>query len=571
MGMKFGAVVAALLATALAGCTLEGPGDAGAQNAGPSVGPSVGGPAVMRRLTAAQYRQVILDVFGPSITLGGRFEPDHREGGLIAVGAGRAGITATGFEQYERMARSIAAQIVDEQHRRQFVPCSPASATEPDAACAQQFLGAAGRLLYRRTLTAQELASQVDRAAEATRKVHDFHKGLGLSLAGMLSSPHFLFVQEFTEADPAVRGAQRLDGYAKATRLSLFFWNALPDEELLAAAEGGELHTAKGLARQVDRLLASPRLEAGLRAFFADMLGFETFDTLAKDSTLYPKFTFRVALNAQEQTLLTLTDLLLTQNGDYRDVFTTRKTFLTPLLASVYRVKLASPNGLADAWVPYEFPADSQQAGILTQASFVALHSHPGRSSPTLRGKALRETLLCQKVPAPPGNVNFNIVQDTANPTFKTVRQRLKAHATEAMCAGCHKITDPMGLALENFDTIGGYRESENGSPIDVSGELDGTQFTNAVGLGKAVHDNPAAAACIVKRVFEYGVGRDLTKAETDWLASDLNPQFAADGYRLRSLLRRIATSAAFFRIATEPRASTLAQLTRTQDTEHKP
>ena len=109
-------------------------------------------------------------------------------------------------------------------------------------------------------------------------------------------------------------------------------------------------------------------------------------------------------------------------------------------------MRLASPNGLTDTWEPYEFAASDHQAGILTQASFVALHSHPGRSSPTLRGKALRELVLCQKVPDPPGNVNFTIVQDTANPNYKTVRQRLGAHATEAMCAGCHKIHRPHGL-----------------------------------------------------------------------------------------------------------------------------
>lgn len=506
----------------------------------------------MRRLTAQQYRQIIEDTFGSSITLGGRFEPDRREAGLVAVGAGQASVTATGFEQYDKMARAIALQVVDARHRPQLVSCKPAATNKPDRACAAMFLAHAGRLLYRRPLTQIELQMHVAGAGEATAKVGDFYKGLALALGGMLSSPEFLFIQEFTEPDPGHSGGQRLDAFSKASRLSFFLWNTMPDDELLAAAERGELHTQKGLNRQVERLLASPRLEAGVRAFFSDMLGFDAFVTLAKDATLYPKFTFKMLEASQEQTLRTLTDLLLTQNGDSRDMFTTRKTYLTPLLASVYRVRMASPNGLTDTWQPYLFADDERQAGILTQASFVALHSHPGRSSPTLRGKALRETLLCQKVPDPPANVNFNIVQDTANPNYKTVRQRLSAHATEAMCAGCHKITDPIGLALENFDTIGGYRSDENGAAIDSSGELDGVKFSDAVGLGKAMHDNAAASACLVKRVYAYGVGRETTPSEAAWLRGSLQPQFAADGYRLPSLLRRIATSETFFRISVE-------------------
>jgi hypothetical protein len=196
--------------------------------------------------------------------------------------------------------------------------------------------------------------------------------------------------------------------------------------------------------------------------------------------------------------------------------------------------------------------------------SFVALHSHPGRSSPTLRGKALREVILCQKVPDPPGNVNFNIVQDTTNPLYKTVRQRLTAHRTEATCAGCHKLMDPVGLGMENFDAIGGYRAAENGAAIDPSGEIDGVTFKDAAGLGRAVHDHPAAPACLVDRLYAYAVGRTAAKSEADWLRSELQKSVAADGYRLMPLMRRIATSDAFFRVSqpdTEPERTRSAAL----------
>jgi hypothetical protein len=167
-----------------------------------------------------------------------------------------------------------------------------------------------------------------------------------------------------------------------------------------------------------------------------------------------------------------------------------------------------------------------------------------------LRGKALREILLCQKVPDPPGDVDFNIVQDTENSDFKTVRQRLDAHAGEPMCVGCHKITDPMGLALENFDAIGGFRKVENGTPIDTSGALDGVSFDDATELGRVVRNHPATTTCFVNRVFSYGVGRSPTNGEKEWLDTYLIKAFGEEGYQLPQLFRRIATNDTFFRIS---------------------
>ncbi|MBY0509726.1 MAG: DUF1592 domain-containing protein, partial [Rhodospirillaceae bacterium] len=400
---------------------------------------------------------------------------------------------------------------------------------------------------------------------KVTVKLGDFYKGLGLGLASMLSSPQFLFVQEVSEPDPRKSGQLRLNAYSKATRLSFLIWNSTPDDELLRAAEKGELHTAKGVAKQVDRLLASPRVEAGTRAFFADMLGFETFDTLAKDTTLYPKFTAKVAVDAQEQTMRTIVDHLITRNQDYRDLYTTGNTFLTPLLGAVYRLPVYTDDALLGSWAPYQYPPGAQQAGILTHASFVALHSPPGRSSPTIRGKALREMVLCQKVPDPPGNVNFDLFNETDGSKYKTVRAKLAAHSREAMCAGCHKITDPSGLALENFDTIGSFRTKENGENIDVTGEMDGIKFTDAAGLGQAVRNNKAVPSCLVNRAFSYGVGHKATASEKAYISDVLLKQFEADGYRLPALLRRIATSDAFFGVTPAPEPETKKASLETQ------
>jgi len=234
----------------------------------------------------------------------------------------------------------------------------------------------------------------------------------------------------------------------------------------------------------------------------------------------------------------------VTQKADYRDLFTTRKTFLTRNLGVVYQVPVASEKD----WEAHEFAADDPHAGILTQLSFTELHSHPGRSSSTLRGKAVREILLCQVVPSPPANVNFTVVQDTNNPNFRTARDRLTAHRTEATCAGCHKIMDPIGLGLENFDGAGQLRATENGAPIDASGEIDGIKFTDAASLGKAIHDNPATTACLTNSMYRYAVGRDFDPGEREF-QTWLGKQFADKGYRVTDLMKTIATSDAFFAV----------------------
>ena len=513
---------------------------------------------VMRRLSGDQYQDIIADVFGPTIELGGRFEPDLRVGGLLAVGSSDVSITPSGIEQYDAMARHIAEQVVDAKRRDMMLRCKPAAETAPDDACVSQVLSRVGRLLYRRPLTQAEIAAYVDAAKQATLKTKNFYSGLSLSLAAMLSSPKFLFREEAIEPDPDHPGHFRLDGYSKASQLSFFLWNSGPDLPLLDAAASGELNTRAGVAKQVARMVASPRLEQGVRAFFTDDFGFDEFDTLAKDAALYPKFSAQAAADAREQTLRTVVDLLVKHDGDYRDIFTTHKTFLTQELGAIYRIPVVDdlPNGSPDTWHPYTFPPDDPRAGagIMSEMSFTALHSPPGRSSPTLRGKALREIMLCEKVPSPPANVEFKLVQDTHNPIYKTTRARLTAHRSNPVCAGCHKIIDPMGLALENFDGDGSYRTSENDIKIDTSGELDGVAFTDATGLGKAMHDNPATTSCLVNRLSAYALGRPIK--EKAWL-DELQKRFAASAYKVPDLMRDIALSDNFFDIAAAPDTKT--------------
>ncbi len=506
-----------------------------------------GAPPVMRRFTQEQYKHIIADVFGPDITIAGRMDPDVRKDGLLQIGATEATVTPGSLEQYDALARGIAAEVLAEKRRKAFMPCTPASPTAADPACAKTVLAAAGRLLFRRPLTDQELTRNLEMTNAAAQKLGDFYKGLEFGLASLMVSPPFLFQKDAVEPDPDRPGKIRLDAYSKASRVSFFLWNSAPDDILLTAAERGELNTRRGLERQADRMIASPRLKDGLRGFFSDFLQFSAFEALAKDPVIYPKFSQSVAADAQEQTLRTIVEHLVTVKGDYRDLFTTRKTYMSRALGVVYQVPV--PAASDSEWIPYEFPADDPRAGLLTQLSFTAMYAHPGRSSPTLRGKAIREVFLCQSVPVPPVNVDFSQFENTNNPVHKTARERLAIHATDPACAGCHRYIDRMGVALENFDGLGAYRERENGALIDASGEVDGITFTTPAGLGHAMHENPASAACLVNKMLAYGSGRLPAKSDIEWVKI-LEKQFAADGYRVPELLRRIVTSDDFYRIA---------------------
>jgi hypothetical protein len=501
------------------------------------------------RLTPAQHQRAIRDIFGKSIKVDDNLgDIGVREDGLLALGARKLSLSAASLERYEALAQQIAAQVTDATHRRTLIPCRPSDNAPVDRACATRFITRAGRFLFRRPLTSAEANAYSDIADSAAQRLDDFYAGLRAALAGMLVSPEFLFRVEVGEQDSSRPDRIQLDAYSRAARLSYLLWDSTPDAELLSSAQSGLLLTEDGLHRQIERLLGSPRVEDGLRAFFSDLLAFEGFATVSVDPSLYPKFTKNVQDSAREQTLRTLVEHLLTNDGDYRDLFTTRDTFLTPSLAALYGVPLPRAQELGGVvpWVPYRFPDNDPHVGLLTHVSFLSLHSHPGTTSPTLRGKAVRENLLCQRVPPPPGDIDFSLVQDTNDPEFKTVRQRLTRHRTNPTCAACHRLTDPIGLTLEVFDASGVYRTTENGEPIDTSGSLRRQDYTDITELAAILKEDPALTSCLVNRAFSYGTARLPADADWEWLTTTRSA-FTDTPVRWRDLMRRIARNPDFY------------------------
>ncbi|HEX4636138.1 MAG TPA: DUF1592 domain-containing protein [Rhizomicrobium sp.] len=508
----------------------------------------------LRRLTEQEYRNSIGDIFGKDIAVQGMFEPGVRMGGLLATSTTVLSVTPAGFDSFSKMADSIALQVTSGKYRGKLLSCTPKSAAAPDDACASEVLSHYGFLLFRRPLTADELKARVNLARTMTSSTGDFYTGLHYGLAELLQSPNFLFRKEL-----AVRagGGLTLEPYSRATRLSYLLWDTTPDTELLQAAKSGDLNTASGLEKQVNRLLSSPRLDAGMRAFFSDMLELDTFDNVSKDALIYPKWGGAMAPSAREETLRSTIDLALHENGDMRDLMTTRKTFINRNLAAIYDVDFTFDN----EWMPYEFPSDAGRSGIVTQVSMLSMFSHPGQSSPTKRGVALMDIFLCEPTPTPPANVDFSAINDTHGP-LKTVRERLMAHATSATCASCHNHSDPIGLSLEGFDSIGGRRLTENGKLIDLSAKIGGKSFQDGAGLGQYLHDNPKYPACVTRKLYAYATGTNSEDVEPSAFKAAYQ-SFTESGYRLRALLKGLVESPDFFNSAAPAQEASAAPLTK--------
>jgi hypothetical protein len=490
------------------------------------------------RLTEQQLERSIHDILGDEIVVPSRLEPDAPVEGMLAIGAARTTVSPLGAERIEAASYDIAAQaMTDSAARDQLMPCLPVDARDDD--CARQAIAGLGRRLWRRPLTDGELDGLVDIAGAAGAELGDFHDGLEFAIAALLQSPNFLFRVELGEPDPDDPSRLRYTDYEMASRLSFFLWNTTPDDDLLDAAERGELITSEGLRAQVDRLLESPRARDAVRAFFTDIYRLYELDNLSKDPTIFTHMSPEVGPAAREETLSLIEDMIFDEQADYRALFTTRKTYLDRRLASIYGVRAPARDGFA----PTRWDDGSPRAGVLTHISLLALNSHPVASSATLRGKFVRRTLLCGTIPPPPTDVDTSIPEPSGDAV--TLRDRLAEHQEVEFCASCHKSMDPIGLGLENFDALGQYRTRENGELIDASGDLDGIPFEDARTLGEAIASHPDLGPCLVKNLYRYANARLETYAERDLIAY-LAEVFEYYDYRVLDLMRELVLSDGF-------------------------
>lgn len=489
--------------------------------------PDFDAPApVLKRLTQEQYRNSVDDLFGEGLVLP-TLEPDQEIEGLIALGSGVTSISPYGVEQYEAAAYSIAEQVMTDRPEMALV-CQPDDVD--DAACAESSIEELGRRVWRRPLSAEESEVLVDLILVASETLDDFDSGYEFGIAALLQSHNFLYRSEL-----GVDGAYT--DWEMASRLSYFLWNTTPDEELLLAADAGELRDDAGLSAQVDRMLADERARDGLRNLFAELWSLYDLDDLSKDPTLFLHMSDQVGPSAREETLLGVEYLAFDLDDPYRELFTTRRTFLDHTMSALYEVQAPSRDGFGMT----ELPKETGRRGFLGQASFLALQAHPVSTSVTKRGQFVRERILCHVIPPPPSDVDTSIPE--ASESEPTMRERVARHLEDPTCATCHQITDPVGLGFENFDGIGRWRDEENGYTIDASGDLDGDAFADAWELGASVANHRDLGACLVERTTQYATGHvDQDRELMSWHEEG----FEISDQSLLFLLRDVALSPAF-------------------------
>jgi mono/diheme cytochrome c family protein len=517
-------------------------------------------PGGLKRLTTAQYHNTLRDLFGERIELPTHLEPDTLVAGSATVGAARIGLSEHGVEKFSRAAHQLAgAALRDPAFVERFVPC-PLGATEDatttfPAPCARGFIERFGRRAWRRPLQLEE----TNRYERLARGVAESGRGLSGGLAAvtsaMLQSPHFLYRSEIGVPDPKDPTRLRLTDYEMASRLAYFLWGAPPDDQLLDAAGSGRLSTPEGLAAETERMLRSPRARETMAAFFVELFRLRRLDRLYEGRGKHPKFTTTVSQSMRGETLRVIEEVAFDPKRDFREIFSARFTYVNGELARLYGLPEPAEGS---RYTRVELPAGNPRTGVLGQASFLSIFAHNNSSSPTRRGKFIREALLCQAVPPPPPSVDTKLPKDEGG-VVRTVRQKLEAHRKNPRCNGCHKAMDPLGLAFESFDNLGIQRMQEAGLPIDTSGELDGTAFQTPAELGALLAKNTKIGACVARSLFRYALGSLESEGEEP-LLEELARGLERDGYRFPALVTSVIKSEGF-RYLSKPSETTTAQL----------
>jgi hypothetical protein len=321
--------------------------------------------------------------------------------------------------------------------------------------------------------------------------------------------------------------------------MSFFLLGTTPSATLLDKAEAGKLDTADGARAAAREMIADPRARTALDAFYDELFSLRDLPGLGKDGSLFPQFGPALAQAMREETRRLIDDVVWDRNADYRGIFDSDHTFVNADLAALYGV--AAPAGSGFGVV--SMPAAQRRAGVLGQAAFNTLFAHVSTTSPTLRGKFVRERLLCQPIPAPPGNVVQSLPPDTE---AKTMREKLIAHQADPSCAGCHVMMDDIGLALESYDAIGAFRTKDNGVTLDTSVDVDDIgKFDGAAALGALLRSRSDVGACVTKNLFRAATGHAETAGEQGRIDA-LAARFADSGYRLQDLLVELVADDAF-------------------------
>jgi hypothetical protein len=373
------------------------------------------------------------------------------------------------------------------------------------------------------------------------RQKGSFDDGIELALRFILASPEFVFRVEHDPEAVAPGAAYPVTDLALASRLSFFFWSTIPDDELLRVASQGRLHTPLVLQQQVKRMLSDRKSAAFVKNFTGQWLYLRNLANFSPNRDKFPEFddNLRQAFGRETELLF---DSVMREDRSVLDLLTANYTFVNERLAKHYGIQGVYGSQFRRVPVTQE-----SRQGLLGHASILSVNSRPDRTSPVLRGKWVLENLLGTPPPPPPANVP-PLKDDGAEPQkARTMREQMEEHRANPACANCHKLMDPIGLALENFDAIGSWRSLMDGVPIDVSGQLaDGTKVDGPNALRQALLRQPDLyLRTLTEKLMTYAIGRGLDYHDMPVVRSIVRDA-ARQNYRFSAFITGIVNSGPF-------------------------
>jgi len=499
------------------------------------------GVFVIRRLTKVEYGNTLRDLFGVAPAVAAEL-PDEvfGEGYLNSMSPLQSEkYLAIANEVLERILASKDQPPTEMQKRLFGDPPAPGSDLRMAAKTVASKLA---RNAYRRPATEAELELLLRVFDLAQENNLDYPESLRLMLKAVLVSPQFLFITPAKEPE-AGQTIAPLDDYQLASRLSYLLWATMPDAELSALADNGNLHEPAILQLQVKRLLADPRSRALFDGFGAQWLGLLGLESKTFDTVMFPQLTAEMRSAMVEEARLFF-ESIVRENRSVVDFVDSDYTFLNGTLAALYGLE-KTVTGPEMRKVQLD---DANRGGILGMPGILASTSFPNRTSPVKRGVWVLEQVLGEHVPPPPPNVPPLEKQDKQAVENLTLRQRTELHRTNAVCANCHKILDPIGFGLENFDAIGRWRnQDDTGGAIDAAGELPGEKRFSSPRELKAIiaARKDELAQNLTRKLLAYALCRQL-EGYDEIVVDQLMETIAKDGYRMQTLISEIVTSYPF-------------------------
>jgi len=499
------------------------------------------GPFVIRRLTKVEYGNTLHDLYGVDPAVADEL-PDEvfGEGYLNSLSPLQS-------EQYLSIANEVLDRILAPEDapptavQKRLFGETPAPGSDLRAT-AEKVARSLARNAYRRPPTGDEIDVLLGVFDLGRENQLAYPAALRLMMKAVLVSPQFLYI---TPGEPTEAGRTivPLDDYQLASRLSYLLWSTMPDAELFALAEGGKLHDATVLKAQVRRLLADPRSRALFDGFGRQWLGLGELEEKTFDTAKFPQMTPELRSAMIDEARLFF-DSIVRKNRSVVQFVESDYTFLNGTLAALYGLEKT----ITGPEMRRVTLTDANRGGILGMPAILATTSFPNRTSPVKRGVWVLEQILGEHVPPAPPNIPALEKQDKKKVANLTLRQRTELHVTNPSCANCHKILDPIGFGLENFDAIGRWRvQDDTGGPIDAAGELPGgKRFTSPIELKAIIAARKDDLAHnLTEKLLAYALCRSL-EGYDEIVVDHLMETIARDDYRIQTLISEIVTSYPF-------------------------